>query len=388
MARAPRVFYRGSMFARGFRIASIGGIAIEVHPSWFLILGGMVWMLASAFFPQAYAGWSTATYWLTGVGAALLLFFTVLLHELAHAVVAIRRGLEVPRITLFVFGGVSHLSRQPRTAGEEFAIAAAGPAASLAIALAIGAAWLALRGANEQLGAICSYLAAVNLLLAVFNVLPGFPLDGGRVLRSIAWRRTRSFGKATRIAAGTGEVVAWGLVAAGVAFLFLGQWLTGVWFALIGWFLLGAARGEAGAVHADAVLSRLRARDLMRDDFPSVVPGASVRAVVDELIAGRGERVLVVANAGAVLGLLTVADLRRARVSDWDATSVQRIMTPRAEVDAVAADAPASDLAPLFGDRRLEHLPVIEDGRMVGLITRRGFRERLRQAVEAGPEGS
>ena len=375
------------MFARGFRIASIGGISIEVHPSWFLILGVFAWMLATAFFPRTYAGWSTATYWLTGVGASLLLFLTVLLHELAHAVVAIRRGLEVPRITLFAFGGVSHLSRQPRTAGEEFAIAAAGPAASLALALAIGAAWFAVRGANEQLGAICSYLAAVNLLLAAFNVLPGFPLDGGRVLRSIAWRRTRSFGKATRIAAGTGEVVAWGLIAAGVAFLFLGQWLTGIWFALIGWFLLGAARGEAGAVHADAILARLRARDLMRDDFPSVVPGASVRAVVDEHIAGRGERVLVVANAGAVLGVLTMADLRRARVSDWDATSVQRIMTPRAEVTAVAADAPASDLAPLFGERRLEHLPVIEDGRMVGLITRRGFRERLREAVEAGPEG-
>lgn len=375
------------MFARGFRIASIGGISIEVHPSWFLILGVFAWMLATAFFPRTYAGWSTAAYWLTGVSASLLLFLTVLLHELAHAVVAIRRGLEVPRITLFAFGGVSHLSRQPRTAGEEFAIAAAGPAASLALALAIGAAWFAVRGANEQLGAICSYLAAVNLLLAAFNVLPGFPLDGGRVLRSIAWRRTRSFGKATRIAAGTGEVVAWGLIAAGVAFLFLGQWLTGIWFALIGWFLLGAARGEAGAVHADAILARLRARDLMRDDFPSVVPGASVRAVVDEHIAGRGERVLVVANAGAVLGVLTMADLRRARVSEWDATSVQRIMTPRAEVTAVSADAPASDLAPLFGERRLDHLPVIEDGRMVGLITRRGFRERLREAVEAEPQG-
>ncbi len=375
------------MSARGFRIASIGGIAIEVHPSWFLILGVVAWMLASAFFPQAYAGWSTAAYWLTGVGAALLLFVTVLLHELAHAVVAIRRGLAVPRITLFIFGGVSHLSRQPRTAGEEFAIAAAGPAASLALALAIGAAWFAVRGANEQVGAVCSYLAAVNLLLAIFNVLPGFPLDGGRVLRSIAWRRTRSFGKATRIAAGTGEVVAWGLIAAGLAFLFLGQWLTGIWFALIGWFLLGAARGEAGAVHADAILARLRARDLMRTDFPSVVPGASVRAVVDEHIAGGGERVLVVANAGAVLGILTVADLRRARVSDWDSTSVQRIMTPRAEVAAIAHDAPASDLAPLFGERHLEHVPVIEDGRMVGLITRRGFRDRLREAAGAGPEG-
>ena len=385
MARAPRVPYGRGMFARGFRIASIGGIAIEVHPSWFIIVGVVSWMLASAFFPQAYAGWSAAAYWITGIGAALLLFVTVLLHELAHAVVAIRRGLEVPRITLFVFGGVSHLSRQPRTAGEEFAIAAAGPAASLALALAIGAAWFAVRGSNEQLGAICSYLAAVNLLLAIFNVLPGFPLDGGRVLRSIAWRRTRSFGKATRIAAGTGEAVAWALVATGLALLFLGQWLTGVWLGLIGWFLLGAARGEAGAVHMDAVLARLRARDLMRADFTSVVPGASVRAVVDEHVVGRGERVLMVANGGAVLGAFSVGDLRRARLSDWDVTSVQRIMTPRAEVTTITADAPASELAPLFAQRRLDYLPVLEDGRMVGLITSRDFRARLRDAAEPEP---
>ena len=209
VALAARVPYRRGMPQRGLRIASIGGIAIEVHFSWFLILAVITYLLAAGLFPDMYEGWSTATYWLVGGAAALLLFVTVLLHELAHAVVAIRRGLPVRRITLFIFGGVSHLSRQPRSAGEEFFIAAAGPATSLALALVIFGASYLVRGSSEQLEAMFTYLAFVNVMLAVFNILPGFPLDGGRVLRSIAWKRTRSFRKATRIAAGTGEAFGW-----------------------------------------------------------------------------------------------------------------------------------------------------------------------------------
>ncbi len=366
------------MFARGLRIASIGGIAIEVHPSWFLIVGVVSWLLAAGLFPDAYAGWSTVTYWFVGVGAALLLFVTVLLHELAHAVVAIRRGLPVPRITLFIFGGVSHLSRQPRSAGEEFAIAAAGPAASLVLALLIGGAWFAVRGANEQIDAVFSYLASVNLLLAVFNVLPGFPLDGGRVLRSIAWSRTRSFRKATRIAAGTGEVFAWALIAAASVLLFFGQWVTGIWLIMIGWFLLGAARAEANGIRMDTMLSRLRVRDLMHKTFAQVTPGEPIQSVVDEHMAGKGEPAVVVANDTNVLGILTVSDLRRMPRREWAVTPAQRIMTPRAEVVTIAADAPATDILPLLGQRRLNQLPVIDDGRMIGLITRREFLNRVR----------
>ena len=376
------------MFARGLRIASIGGIAIEVHPSWFLILGIVTYLLAAGFFPDTYEGWSPATYWLVGAGSAILLFVTVLIHELAHAVVATRRGLPVPRITLFIFGGVSHLSRQPRSAGEEFYIAAAGPAASLALAVVIFGASLLVRGSSEQLEAMFSYLAFVNVLLAVFNILPGFPLDGGRVLRSIIWKRTRSFRKATRIATGTGEMFGWAVIAAGAVFLFMAQWVPGIWAIMIGWFLLGAARGEGNSIRMDTMLGRLQARDLMHRTFIEVTPGTSIQAVVDEHMIGKGERSVVVANDDYVVGILTVSDLARVPREQWDSTPAQRIMTPRSEVVTIDAGAPATDVMPLLAQRRLNQLPVIDEGRMIGIITRREFLDRLQIAEEVGPGDS
>ncbi len=371
------------MPGRGLRIATIGGIAIEIHPSWFLILGIVTYLLAAGFFPGRYEG-SVAGYWLLGAAAAVLVFVTVLLHELAHAVVAIRRGLDVPRITLFIFGGVSHLSRQPRSAGEEFFIAAAGPAASLVIALLIFGASRLAGGGNAPFGAMFEYLAFVNLILAVFNILPGFPLDGGRVLRSIAWKRTRSFRKATRIAAGTGEMFGWAVIAAGAVFLFLGQWVAGIWAIMIGWFLLGAARGEANNIRVDTVLNTLTARDLMHRTFVEVTPGMSIQAVVDEHMIGGGERSVVVANDDYVVGILTVSDLGRVPRDEWATTPAQRIMTPRADVVTIAADAPAADVMPLLAQRRLNQLPVIDEGRMIGIISRREFLDRLQIAEELG----
>lgn len=373
------------MPSRGLRVASIGGIVIEIHPSWFLILGVVTFLLANGFFPERFEG-SVAGYWLLGVVAAVLVFVTVLLHELAHAVVAIRRGLPVPRITLFIFGGVSHLARQPRSAGEEFFIAAAGPAASLALALVIFGFSRLAGGGSAPLGAMLEYLAFVNVILAVFNILPGFPLDGGRVLRAIAWKRTRSFSKATRIAAGTGEMFAWGLIALGVVFLFMREWAFGIWAIMIGWFLLGAARAEANNIRLDAMLNRLTARDLMHRTFVEVTPGASVQSVVDEHMVGGGERSVVVANDDYVVGLLTVDDLARVPRSEWPSTPAQRIMTPRADVVTIAADAPVVEVMPLLAQRHLSHLPVIDEGRMIGIISRREFVDRLQIAEELGED--
>ena len=374
------------MPTRGLRVVTIGGIAIEVHPSWFLILGVIIYLLGAGLFPNAYEGWSTATYWLVAVGAAILVFVTVLIHELAHAVVAIRRGLPVPRITLFVFGGVSHLSRQPRSAGEEFFIAAAGPATSLALALVIFGASVLMRGTNEQLKALFEYLAFVNVLLAVFNILPGFPLDGGRVLRSIAWKRTRSFRKATRIATSTGEMFGWAVIAAGVVFLVMGMWVQGIWIVLIGWFLLSAARGEGNSIRMDTILSRLTARDLMQRTFVEVTPGSTIQAVVDEHMIGEGERAVVVANGDYVAGILTMSDIARVPRSEWASTPAQGVMTPRANVVTIAADVPATEVMPLLAQRRLNQLPVIDEGRMIGIISRREFLDRLQIAEELGPD--
>lgn len=374
------------MFGSSFRVARLFGIDIEIHPSWFLILAFVAYTLSEGFFPDGYEDWSTGVYWAVGITSALLLFLTVLIHELAHALVAKRRGLDVPRITLFIFGGVSHLGRQPSSAGEEFQIAAAGPATSLVIAIATGLGALLLRGANEQAEAILFYLAFVNAALAVFNILPGFPLDGGRVLRSIAWKKTGSFRRATRVASGVGEIFGYGLLAVGFFLLLGGLLFDGLWLMFIGWFLLGAARGEAANLQLEGVLRGLTARDVMRADFPSVVPGAPLQTIVDDVMVGQGERAVMVANGGAVLGILTVTDVRAIPRDQWRATPAQAAMTPRDRIVTVVAATPAVEVLVLIGEKRLNQIPVLDDGRMIGMITRREILERLQLAETLTPD--
>ena len=379
--------YRSGVFG-SIRVARIFGIAIEINLSWLLILGLLAWTLSDSVFPDQYDGWSEAAYWVVGTSSALLLFVTVLIHELAHAVVAKRRGLDVPRITLFIFGGVSHMSRQPKTPGEEFAIAAAGPATSVVIALASLGLALATMNWSEKATAIFFYLGTVNIILAVFNILPGFPLDGGRVLRSIAWRRTSSFRRATRIASGVGELFGYGLLIAGAFILLSGYALNGLWFMFIGWFLLNAARAEAGNLQLESILGRLTARDLMHSDFEMVKPGMSLQEVVDDHMLARGERAVMVANDGAVRGILTVSDIRRVPREQWSQTPVQGVMTPREEVTTVLGSAKAIDVLRLVSERGYNQVPVLEDGQMVGLITRRELIDRLQLAESLAPEPS
>lgn len=374
------------MFGRSFTVARLGGIAIEINPSWLLIVAVLAWSLSDSAFPAMYEGWSETTYWIVGTTAAVLLFVTVLIHELAHAVVAKRRGIAVPKITLFIFGGVSHMAKQPRSAGEEFYIAAAGPATSIVIAIIAGLAALALDPVNEQAAAIAAYLAIVNAILAVFNLLPGFPLDGGRVLRSIAWKKSGSFRKATTVAASVGTAFGILLMVAGVGLMLLGYVVNGIWFAFIGWFLSGAARGEADNLKLESILGPLKARDIMSPDFASVPPGLTLGLVVNELMLGQGHRAVVVAQGDAVLGILSISDIRRVPRDEWDTAQAQSAMTPRERVVTVEAGAPALEVLELIGERALNQVPVLEEGRMIGLITRRELLERIRVAEQLDAE--
>ena len=368
------------------RVARIFGIDIEIHLSWLLILGLLSWTLSEEVFPAQYEHWSRAAYWAIGTSAAVLLFVTVLIHELAHAIVATRRGLPVPRITLFIFGGVSHMARQPQSAGEEFAIAAAGPATSVVIAVVTFAVGAAFYNVSDKVSGIFLYLSLVNLALAVFNILPGFPLDGGRVLRSIAWKRTGSFRRATAIASSVGQVFAYGLLLIGVFILLAGYAIDGLWLLFIGWFLLNAARGEAEGMQLEAILGKLRARDVMHAEFETVSPAISLQEVVDEHMLSRGERAVVVADERGVLGILTVGDVRRVPREKWESTPAQAAMTPRERVTTVEVDAKAIDVLRLVSERRLHQIPVLADGRMIGMITRRELLDRLQLAESLAPD--
>jgi Zn-dependent protease/predicted transcriptional regulator len=372
------------MFGRSFKVARIGGIDIEIHPSWLIILALIAYTLSDGWFPDQYDHWSTAAYWIVGISASVLFFVTVLVHELAHAAVAIRRGLPVPKITLFIFGGVSTVAEQPRTAGEEFAIAAAGPATSLLIAIVTGLLGFAL-GSYEKAEGLLLYLAIVNLLLAVFNILPGFPLDGGRVLRSIIWGRTKSLPQATRIATGVGEMFGYVLMFAGGFLLLAGYIFDGIWLIFIGWFLHGAARAEGQGTRLERTLHGLTARDVMRADFPTVSPGDSIQGIVDHHMLQTGERAVMVSRDDAVLGILTVSDIKHIPREDWANTPVQGVMTPRDKIVTVSADAGALEALNLIAKNGLNQVPVLDNGRMIGLIARRELVERIHLAEQLAP---
>jgi Zn-dependent protease/predicted transcriptional regulator len=373
------------VFGGSFRVARINGIDIEIHPSWLLILAVLAWDLSEGVFPDEFEHWSRGAYWAIGIVSAVLLFATVLVHELAHAIVAKRKGIPVPKITLFIFGGVSSLGRQPEKAGDEFAIAIAGPLTSFGLAAV--SAGLAVVGHywSEKVEAIFSYLALVNVLLGIFNLLPGFPLDGGRVLRSLLWRRQRNFRRATRIAASIGEGMGYLLIAVGVT-LAVYDSFTWLWYALIGWFLVAAAKGESQRMQLDSVLAKLRARDVMHTDFVSVPPGISLQEIVDHHMLGGGERAVMVADDRGVLGILTVRDVQRFPREEWGQVPAQRAMVPRERVVTVNADQPALEVLEKLAMQRLHQVPVLDEGRMVGMVTRRELLDRVQLAETLAPD--
>lgn len=221
-------------------VGRIAGIPLKIHINWFLTAVLVTWSLAGGYFPQEYPGWSSTTYWLVGVTTALLFFLSVLLHELGHSLVAIREGVAVNSITLFIFGGVAHIAHEPETPRSEFRIVAAGPAASLLLAGGFSLlAWLSWGG--PEFSAAASYLGRINLVLAVFNLIPGFPLDGGRILRAFLWGASADYRRATRWATNVGLAIALGFIALGIGLMFLTNFIAGLWVAFIGWYLSTAA---------------------------------------------------------------------------------------------------------------------------------------------------
>ncbi|MDA1010448.1 MAG: site-2 protease family protein [Chloroflexi bacterium] len=349
----------------GFKIARIRGIDIQVHWSWALIFTLITWSLSN-YFSSQFDGWSDAQGWTAGVLAALGFFTSVLLHELSHAVVAQRFGMSVPSITLFVFGGVSNIAGEMRSARNEFFIAAAGPAMSLLLAVMLTGAGMAVGG---DLGEVVLYLGFVNGLLGVFNLLPGFPLDGGRVFRSIVWGRTKDLTKATRWASRVGQGIAWVMMIGGV-WIALTVSLTGLWYVFIGLFLKQAAEASYQQVMLDEVLGNVQTRRLMRPAPEPLPETASLQRVVDERVLAEGERCVLLNHDGRVTGILTVTDLRKVPREEWPTTSARNAMVPASEVATVEPATLVNSAVRLMAERDVHQLPVIEGGQLVGLLTR------------------
>ena len=353
-----------------FRIGNIAGIDIDIHVSWIIILVLLTVSLATGWFPQLYPGWSTATYWLIALLSSLLLFVSVLLHELAHSLVARRRGLPVKSITLFIFGGVSNIEREPTSPGIEFQTAVVGPLTSLVIGVLCFLLQLPLRGSNSPLEGILFYLAVTNILLGLFNLIPGFPLDGGRVLHSIVWRLTGNLRQATRVASLAGQVIAYLFILLGIWIFFAGNILNGIWLGFIGWFLLSAAQSANTQGMLTSVLSGVTVGEVMNTKPATVPADISLQQLVDAYFLPGGLRYALVMQADHLVGLITLSDIRHIPRDQWGQVPVSQAMIPLARLHVATPQQSLSDVLPLMAGRDVNQLPVVDNGALVGILSR------------------
>jgi len=352
-----------------WRIARIAGVDIMVDSSWFLILILFTWSLASSYFPQKFSDWSALQNWLVGLVTSLLIFGSVLLHELAHSLVAIRQGEEVRSITLFILGGVAQINEEPKKPMQEFVMALVGPLTSLAIGLIAFIISLLLKPISEMLSAVFSYLALINTILAAFNLLPGFPMDGGRVLRSIIWKITGDLRKATRTASRVGQGFAFFLVFIGILQILRGT-ISGFWLIFIGWFLHSAAARSYQQVLVEDVLKDVRAKDLMTEDFATVPSAMHVQDLVDDYILKQRERSFLVKDGDVIKGIVCLEDVKKISREEWTRAAVSDIMTPRDRLAAVSPNDDGRSVLNSLTSRNVHQVPVVEADRVIGLICR------------------
>lgn len=359
------------------------GIPIGLDYSWFLILALLTWSLATSYFPAEFQGWSGAEYWIVGAVTAVLMFVCVLLHELGHSVVAMRYKIPVNSITLFIFGGVAQIGAEPPSAIAEFWIALAGPATSLALAVVFGLLQPLVR-AFAPLLALAQYLAYINGALALFNLIPGFPLDGGRVFRAIVWAITHDLYGATLIAANLGRLIAYVFIAVGVWQMFTGQLGNGLWIAFIGWFLETAASAQLHQRTIIDLLADHRVADVMRRDYVAVKPGTDLDQLIHEEILGHGRRSLVVEQDHRVDGLLTLHDVKKVQRSEWPTTTAAQVMIPAERLKRIRPDAKLVDALGEMDRDGVNQLPVMVGGEIQGVLARDDVISLLRTLSEFG----
>lgn len=364
-------------------LGRVRGIPISVHYTWLFAFALIAWSLAAGFLPGNFPGWSPTTYWLVGAVGALGLFASVLLHELSHSFMALARGKEVKGITLFIFGGVSTIAEEADSPRDELLVSIVGPLTSLVLA---GLAWLthqALDPGNAPLGAILSYLALVNLLVGLFNLAPGFPLDGGRVLRSAIWAATGSLRRATRIASYVGQAFGFLLIFWGISQLFGGDFLGGIWIAFIGWFLNSAAEATRTQQVVKESLAGVRVAQLMSPPPPLVDPRMTVRELVMEHLVRGGVRAVLVGAEGQVLGIASITDVKELEQEAWPTTPVGEIMT-RAPLKTTSPRAGVAEALRVLAEHDLHQLPVVENGQLVGMLTRSDIMRFLQVREDLG----
>jgi Zn-dependent protease len=376
MTGAPRA-------SGGLTIARVWGIPISVHASWLLVFALVAASLAAGYFPFHHPEWGAPTRWLLGAVTSLAFFASVLVHELGHSRIALRNGLPIRGITLFVFGGVAQIGSEPGSPGVEFRIAIAGPLTSLAIAALFGGIGV-VAGSAPVVSEPALWLARINLVVALFNLLPGFPLDGGRVLRAAVWASTGSFDRGNRAASRAGEVLALGLIGFGTFRAIGGDFAGGIWMALIGWFLHSAVLAGRTQTALRDLLRDATVGQAMAHDCSSIAPGLTLERLVRDEVLGAGRRCFVVTEDGKLRGLLTLHEVKGVPRDRWDHVTVDDVMQP---AEALATVAPGETLLKALEDMdnaNVAQLPVVNDGRWLGMLDRERIVHYMRARAELG----
>jgi Zn-dependent protease/CBS domain-containing protein len=384
-----------------WRIGRIAGIEVGIHYTWLLALFIFTWLLGQGFI-TTYPGWQSYVYWIAGFFATFTLFLSVLVHELAHSLVARARGLQVSSITLFILGGVSNLAEEPEKPGVEFVMAIVGPLTSLVLGVIFWVMWFFITNTwvlpvfsvnvpavkQTLLLAVIGFLAYTNIALTIFNLLPGFPLDGGRVFRSILWHTTGNLLKATNIAAIVGRIFGWGFMALGVILAIFTKvgLLNGLWFVFIGWFLNSAADNSRYEATLREHLTGVLVGQVMEKDIESVRPDTSIADLVQTIFIQKRKKAVPVADGENLVGVITISDIKGLPQEKWSVTPVVQIM----HRDPIHAAKPEDDLntaMKLMAQYDLNQIPVLSQGKLVGMLTRADVINYLQLSQELNIQG-
>lgn len=371
------------------RLGQIFGIRIGLHYSWFLIAFLIVLSLSSDYHLN-HPQWNSGLVLALTLATALLFFISLLLHELAHSLVAKANGLPVREITLFALGGVSRIEREPASAKAEFWIAVVGPLTSAVIGMVcLGTVKVVGSGATlSPLMAVLSWLGYINLGLAAFNLIPGYPMDGGRILRAIVWWKTRDLDRSTRAAARAGQAVATFFIAIGIFGYFRGGGLGSVWIAFIGWFLLQAAGESYVEINLKRSLEGVRVSDVMTHHCPTVDAQLSVQDFVEDELLPTGRRCFIVVKDGSVAGLITPHEIKHIDRTRWPVTALDAVMCPLGKLRTVTPDAPLLRALEMMGRDDLNQLPVLSNGHLEGVLSRERILGYLQTRMELQAMGS
>ena len=365
-----------------FRLGRIFGFEIGIHLSWLFIFAFLTWTLAVGYFPleTVLPGQAPLAYWLLGAISSLSLFASVLAHEIGHSIVARRNGIPVESITLFLFGGVSNLTKEADHPGAEFKMAITGPLVSFSLSTIFFTMYFAGGQALNAFSAVIIYLAQINLILGAFNLLPGFPLDGGRVFRASIWYATKDYLKATKIASGAGQVIAYIFIFGGIALAFI-IGIGGLWLALIGWFLASAATATYQQTVFGRVLKGVKVRDIAKTSVITASADLTIEQAMNKMLTG-SQRALPIMQGEELKGLVTLTDVKKVPKESWPYENIKTIMKTADQVQTISLEEELSKALELMQKGDYNQLPVMQEDKFYGLISRSDLLQFIQVKLE------